>query len=88
MIPNDGYILESLILENDEGNKSVITNNQFLMPNSNVKIFASFKQMEQQDVVDNPSTFDNILFYVGMGTVSVIGLIFIGLKMFNNKKVR
>lgn len=55
------------------------------MPNSNVKIFASFKQMEQQDVVDNPSTFDNILFYVGMGTVSVIGLIFIGLKMFNKK---
>ena len=62
VIPNDGYILESLILENDEGNKSVITNNQFLMPNSNVKIFASFKQMEQQDVVDNPSTFDNIFF--------------------------
>lgn len=47
--PKEGYKLDKVIVTDEQGNKIVVTDNSFTMPNANVTIEAIF-------VVDNPNT--------------------------------
>ena len=48
------------------------------------------QDMNKEDTVDNPKTFDGILFYIGLGLISIVGLVGVGIyfKKYANNKAR
>ena len=66
---NDGYQLKSVkVIKLSDNSEVTVTNNKFTMPDDNVKIIAEF------EAISNPSTSDNIMFFVILALISVIGL--------------
>lgn len=63
------YIIEVI---DAEGNKIKVTNNSFIMPDSNVTI--SVKEVKD-NIVDNPNTLDNIFTYISMILINLILLL-------------
>ena len=53
------------------GNEIQINNNEFIMPNSDVTISIVYTY------INNPPTFDNIIYYILILGVSLVGLILI-----------
>ena len=64
---NSGYELASIIVKDSEENIIDVTNNEFIMPPSDVTIEAIFDSK-----IDNPETIDYIFIILGLGILSSI----------------
>ena len=52
--PNYGYELDTLVVTDEEGNNIEVTNNRFLMPITNARITATFKNIKKSVTLNNP----------------------------------
>ncbi len=81
--PMDGYFLKNLSVLDSEGNVIAINDYKFVMPNSDVTIDATFSKTINNEIKQNPDTFDNVMIYM---LFCGIGLIFISLDLYILKK--
>ncbi len=65
-----GYELDKLVVTYGNGKTVKVTKGKFLMPEGNVTITATFKV-----TAENPDTFDNIMTYVSLATVSTMAIV-------------
>ena len=70
----DGYIIESIIVIDEDGNQITVTNNKFIMPGTNVAIKVNYKK------INNPPTSDNLYLFIGLLIISILGIIIINKK--------
>lgn len=82
---NEGYELKTLKLINLTTDKEeVLENNEFTMPDSNVKVVAEFTKIEVEE--ETPNTYDGISKYLVLGGISLVVLV--GITLLLKKKKR
>lgn len=95
VIPNDNFILKELYVYKT-GNKKIeidIQNNSFIMPDYDVEVMGEFEsfildnEIVEKDLVkvENPKTLDNIIIFVLLGILSLIGFIILTIFFFKRK---
>lgn len=84
IVPNKGYKVKSVIVNGEDRTKDVI-NGKLTLENitKDMNIDIEFEKIPEttvdDDIVESPETYDNILFYVGLELISIIGLVLVGI---------
>jgi len=76
---NEGYKLKSIEVIDMSSNKVIeVLDGKFVMPENDVEVVALFENISStnNEIVDNPKTFDNIMVYVIFGIAGFIAIIF------------
>ena len=69
--PDEGYELDTIkVINLSDDSEVTLTNYMFEMPESDVEVIATFKALPP-----TPDTYDGILLYVVIGSISLLGLI-------------
>ena len=69
--PDEGYELDTIkVINLSDDSEVTLTNYIFEMPESDVEVIATFKALPP-----TPDTYDGILLYVVIGSISLLGLI-------------
>ena len=69
--PDEGYELDTIkVINLSDDSEVTLTNYMFEMPKSDVEVIATFKALPP-----TPDTYDGILLYVVIGSISLLGLI-------------
>ena len=92
ILPDKGYKIKSVIVNDMDKTDEIINNELTLLniiedttinvefeklPDVSSKIYSIDSDIIGSDTIENPETHDNILLYVGLGLVSIIGLILV-----------
>lgn len=94
ILPDKGYKIKSVIV-NDEDKTSEVIDNKLTLENitKDITINVEFEKLPDvsskiSDTIKNPETHDNILLYIGLGLVSIIGLTIVIIYFMRNNKTR
>ncbi|MBS7020810.1 MAG: hypothetical protein KH135_02930 [Firmicutes bacterium] len=71
---NEGYKLDKLVVTTKDGNVVTVNDNSFVMPDDDVLVEATFIEVKDETIVENPNTHDGIVGYVALAFVG-LGLI-------------
>ena len=77
--PADGYVLDTLVVTDSEGNEIEVIDGVFVMPGSDVTVKATFVAEEEEA----PETFDAGLTYIGLALIA-LGTIAISVRKLRN----
>ncbi len=72
ILPDDGYKIKSIVV-NDNDMTNDVTNGELTLSNITENIYINV-EFEEIDNINNPETYDNILFYVVLELVSIVGI--------------
>ena len=74
ILPDDGYKIKSIVV-NDNDMTNDVTNGELTLSNITENIYINVEFEEIDNItINNPETYDNILFYVVLELVSIVGI--------------